>query len=99
MTANPITDQVLADLRTVRRGLTSTPQPVLDSFDEFAARMWATLPDIDHGVIGQVLLHAGDLYWRMASAACGGSPPVEAFVAIRLLTEAGQRLYAPEMAP
>lgn len=99
MTANPITDQILAKLDGTRRtlhGAHPTPRPLLDTFDLFANRIADSLPGIDRDTVGQVLLHAGELYFNLATNNDTTAIPVDALAAVRVLTEAGRRLYGPE---
>lgn len=99
MTANPITDQILANLHDVRRQLHHrwpTPHAFGAIFDEFADAVAAGLPDVDRAVIGQVLLHAGDAFASLVGAGREGVVPVSQMLPVRMLAEAGQRLYAPE---
>lgn len=97
MSANPVTDQVVANLHFVRAQIDSTPQPILDSYAEFGRRITGGLPDIDPAVIGEVLLHAGELWASFATNGVPGSHlPLSAVAPVRMLTEAGYRLYAPE---
>lgn len=99
MTANPITDQILAKLHGTRAALHNTrptPQAFADTFDLFAQRIADSLPGIRRDHVGQVLLHAGELYSSRATDNGTTPIPVEALAAVRTLTEAGQRLYDPE---
>lgn len=99
MTANPITDQILAKLHSTRAALYDTrptPQAFLETFDLFAERIADSLPGIRRDHIGQVLLHAGELYSSLATNNGTTPIPVDALAAVRMLTEAGQRLYDPK---
>lgn len=97
MAANPMTDQVLARLKHVRSQIVSTPQPILDTYDEFAHRIVDGLPGVDPTIIGEVLLHAGGLYSTLvANGMSDGYLSASAVLPVRILTEAGCRLYAPD---
>jgi hypothetical protein len=98
MAANPLTDQILAkldDTRGALNGAAPTPQAFLDTFDLFAARIVGGIPGTDPAVIGEVLLHAGELYSSFATNGGTSRITTEALAAVRILTEAGQRLYTP----
>lgn len=99
MTANPITDQILAKLHSTRATLhhgCPTPDAFTATFDLFADRIADSLPGIRRDHVGQVLLHAGELYSSLATNNGTTPIPVEALAAVRTLTEAGQRLYEPK---
>lgn len=90
MTANPLTDQIAANVRTHSSGL---HQNALDDIALFAERMHNTLPGIDDAVIGQVLLHAAELYATFASNNHTTRLDSPSMVAVQMLGNAGQRLY------
>lgn len=90
MTANPLTDQIAANI-TARSG--NLHQNALDDIALFAERMHNTLPGIDDAVIGQVLLHAADLYATFASNNHTTRLDSPSMVAVQMLGNAGQRLY------
>lgn len=96
MAANPVTDQVLADLENVRAHIASTPRSILATYDEFARRITGGLPDIEPAIIGEVLLHAGALWASFATNGSTKPLPISAVLPMRMLTEAGHRLYTPD---
>lgn len=90
MTANPLTDQIAANIRTNSGSL---HQNALDDIALFAERMHDSLPGIDDAVIGQVLLHAADLYATFASNNHTTRMDSASMVAVRMLGNAGQLLW------
>lgn len=96
MTANPTTDQILANLARIRRDAEhAAPMPpeARDDLATFAERLTDTLPDIDPDLIGQVLLHTADVYGMFATADNRRLITTEALIAVVTLGEVGQRLY------
>src|SRR5258708_2185629 len=96
MTANPTTDQILANLAEIhRRAEARDPMPdaARDDIATFVQRLTDTLPGIDASTAGQVLLHAADVYGMWATA--DGKRPIthEALIAVRMLGQVGERLY------
>lgn len=96
MTANPTTDQILANLAEIRRETEhAAPMPATARADAatFAQRLTDTLPGIDPATAGQVLLHAADIYGMWAT--CDNRQPLstEALIAVVMLGEVGRRLY------
>lgn len=90
MTANPLTDQIAANI-TAHSG--NLHQNALDDIALFAERMHDTLPGVSDAVIGQVLLHAADLYATFATNNHATRIGRESLVAVQMLGNAGQRLY------
>lgn len=96
MTAIPTTDQILANLADLNRRaeqLEATPDLFCREAAEFAQRLSDTLPDISPAVAGLVLLHAADVYGMYATHDNRQYLSDEALAAVRMLGEAGQRLY------
>lgn len=101
MTANPTTDQILANLAEIRRGaeqIVPMPAEARDDIATFAERLTDTLPGVDPAVIGQVLLHGADVYGMYAT--CDNRRPIttEALIAVVTLGEVGRRLYLGDAA-
>jgi hypothetical protein len=96
MTANPLTDQIAANIATHACDLS---QYALDDIALFAERMHDTLPGVNDAVIGQVLLHAADLYATFATNNHTTRIGRESLVAVQMLGEAGRRLYTPQNTP
>lgn len=85
MTANPTTDQYLAEMRDKR-------DPTLDESPytlDLTARLTTALPDLDPALIGEVMLHAG-IHLVAVVAASNWT----ARGAAVLLTTAGRRLVS-----
>lgn len=96
MTANPTTDQILANLARVRRDaelVVPMPAKARDDMAEFAERLTDTLPGIDPAVIGQVLLHAADVYGMFATCGNRLSMSRDTVIAVLTLGDVGRRLY------
>lgn len=96
MTANPTTDQILANLADLnRRAETRNPMPdeARDDIATFVQRLTDTLPGIDAATVGQVLLHTADVFGMWATA--DGKRPIthEALVAVLMLGKVGRRLW------
>lgn len=96
MTANPLTDQILANLTDIRRQaerIAPIPAEGHDDIALFAKRLTDSLPGVDRALIGQVLAHSADVYGMFAT--CGNRRPLttEALIAVVTLGEAGRRLY------
>ena len=102
MTANPTTDQSLANLAKVRRDakqVAPMPDEARDDIATFAERLIDTLPDITPATAGQVLLHTADVYGMFAT--CDNRRPLttEALSAGLTLGEVGRRLYLSDDNP
>jgi len=93
MTANPMTNQILATREEIRRVAGLLPKRMADDVDLFADRIAAALPDVKGAVVGEVLLHASDMYLTFATSNGRHGPTNEALVAVHMLGEAGERLY------
>lgn len=96
MTANPTTDQILANLADLNlRTETRSPMPDQSRGDiaKFVQRLTDTLLGIDPVTAGQVLLHTADVYGMFAT--CDNKRPLtpEALIAVRMLGGVGARLY------
>jgi hypothetical protein len=102
MTANPTTDQILANLADLnRRAETRSPMPdeARDDIATFVQRLTDTLPGINPVTAGQVLLHTADVYGMFAT--CDNKRPLtpEALIAVRMLSLVGERLYRGDESP
>jgi hypothetical protein len=96
MTANPTTDQILANLADLnRRAESRNPMPdeAREDIATFVQRLTDTLPGIDPATTGQVLLHTADVYGMWASADNTRPITTEALVTVLMLGEVGRRLY------
>lgn len=91
MTANPLTDQILASLATTRRE--QLPPSAFGDIEAFTRRIAAGLPAVAPDLIGQVLLHAASVYEAFATNDHRRPISTEASVAVRMLAESGVRLY------
>jgi hypothetical protein len=96
VTANPTTDQILANLAEINRRAEACdpiPDGARGDVATFTQRLTDTLPGIDPATAGQVLLHAADVYGMWATG--DGKRPItrEALIAVRMLGEVGRRLY------
>lgn len=100
MTANSLTDQILANRPEVRRVAASVIHVSADVMAEdaelFANRIAGSLSGIDRAVIGEVLLHASDMYLAFATSNGRDPVPPPALIAVHLLGEAGERLYGAD---
>lgn len=96
MTANPTTDQILANLAEInRRAQDCDPMPdgAHDDVTTFVQRLTDTLPGVGPALAGQVLLRTADVYGMWVTA--DGKRPIthEALIAVRMLGAVGQRMY------
>lgn len=97
MTANPTTTEILANLDEISREVEAEVGPITDRLRDdvatFVQRLTDSLPDVDSVTVGEVLLHAADVYGMCATR--DNEQPIsnEAFVAVWMLGEVGRRLY------